>query len=62
MADCKAKYRNAVKQFIRLVSVDAKAYVTLIKQVKVNFIAVPDRSEGCQHSRGASISGEASRW
>ena len=34
MADCKAKYRNAVNQFIRLVSVDAKAYVTFIKQVK----------------------------
>ena len=34
MADCKGKYRNAVNQFIRLVSVDAKAYVTFIKQVK----------------------------
>ena len=34
MADCKAKYRNAVHQFIRLVSVDAKAYMTFIKQVK----------------------------
>ena len=34
MADCKAKYRNAVNQFIRLVSVDAKAYATFIKQVK----------------------------
>ena len=34
MADCKAKYRNAVNQFIRLVNVDAKAYVTFIKQVK----------------------------
>ena len=34
MADCKAKYRNAVNQFIRLVSVDAKAYITFIKQVK----------------------------
>ena len=34
MADCKTKYRNAVNQFIRLVSVDAKAYVTFIKQVK----------------------------
>ena len=34
MADCKAKYRYAVNQFIRLVSVDAKAYVTFIKQVK----------------------------
>ena len=34
MADCKAKYRTAVHQFIRLVSVDAKAYMTFIKQVK----------------------------
>ena len=34
MADCKAKYLTAVHQFIRLVSVDAKAYMTFIKQVK----------------------------
>ena len=34
MADCKAKYRTVVHQFIRLVSVDAKAYMTFIKQVK----------------------------
>ena len=34
MVDCKAKYRNAVHQFIRLVSMDAKAYMTFIKQVK----------------------------
>ena len=34
MADCKAKYRTAVHQFIHLVSVDAKAYMTFIKQVK----------------------------
>ena len=34
MADCKAKYLTAVHQFIHLVSVDAKAYMTFIKQVK----------------------------
>ena len=34
MADCKAKYLTAVHQFIRLVSMDAKAYMTFIKQVK----------------------------
>ena len=34
MADCKAKYRTALHQFICLVSMDAKAYMTFIKQVK----------------------------
>ena len=34
MADCKAKYLTVVHQFIHLVSVDAKAYMTFIKQVK----------------------------
>ena len=34
MADCKAKYITAIHQFIRLVSVDDKAYITFIKQIK----------------------------
>ena len=34
MADCKAKYITAVHQFIRLVSMDDKAYMTFIKQIK----------------------------
>ena len=34
MADCKGKYLTTVHQFIRLVSVDAQAYMTFIKQIK----------------------------
>ena len=34
MTDCKAKYSTALHQFIRLVSVDDKAYMTFIKQIK----------------------------